>query len=145
MTAQAEVLAPVCLFTHVAFGAIAGALSPTPYLAPLFGLASHVGLDVLPHRDIDAMRHELALAAAAVAAIAVGGALSVKVALGIAFALVPDIENLLWKLGKIRDDQKIFPGHHRFIPHGMVVGRSSLVAQFAVSAAAIALLIRRSA
>jgi hypothetical protein len=145
LTARAEVETPVCLFTHVAFGAIAGALSPTPYLAPLFGLASHVALDVIPHHDIDAVRHELVLAAIAVAAIAFGGALDLKVLLGIVFALIPDIENLLWKLGKIRDDQKIFPGHRRFIPHGMALGKSNLVVQLAVSAAAIALLIRRSA
>lgn len=135
----------MCLFTHVAAGALAGALSPTPYLAPLFGLASHVALDVIPHRDIDEMRYELLLAAAAIAAIALGGALGSKVALGIAFAIVPDIENLLWKLGAIRDDQKVFPGHRRFIPHGMVVGRSNIVVQLLVSAAAIALLIRRGA
>ena len=143
MTARAEVPTPVCLFTHVAIGAIAGALSPTPYLAPLFGLASHVALDVIPHRDIEEMRYELLLAAAAIAAIALGGALGLKVSLGIAFALIPDIENLLWKLGIIRDDQKIFPGHRKFIPHGMAVGRSNLLVQLVVSAAAIAVLIRR--
>ncbi|MDD4856683.1 MAG: hypothetical protein PHD74_01105 [Candidatus Krumholzibacteria bacterium] len=134
----------MCLFTHVAFGAIAGAISPTPYLAPFLGLASHIGLDVIPHHDIDRMRTEILLAAAAVAAVAIGGALSLKVALGIAFALIPDIENLLWKLGTIRDDQKIFPGHRRLIPHGMVLGKSNLILQFAASAVAIALLIRRS-
>lgn len=145
MTTRAEVSTLMCLFTHVAAGALAGALSPTPYLAPLFGLASHVALDVIPHRDIDEMRYELLLAAAAIAAIALGGALGTKVLLGIVFAIVPDIENLLWKLGVIRDDQKVFPGHRRFIPHGMVVGRSNLLVQLLVSAAAIALLIRRGA
>jgi hypothetical protein len=134
----------MCLFTHVAFGAIAGAISPTPYLAPFFGLASHIVLDIIPHHDIDAMRTELLLAAAAVAAVVIGGALSLKVALGMVFALIPDIENLLWKLGTIRCDQKIFPGHRRFISHGMALGRSNLILQFAASAIAIAMLIRRS-
>jgi hypothetical protein len=133
----------VCLFTHVAAGAIAGALSPTLYAAPLFGLASHVVLDIMPHHDIDRMRYELLLAALAIAAIALGGALSLKVSLGIAFALIPDIENLLWKLGLIRDDQKVFPGHRKYIPHGMVLGRSNVGLQMAVSAAVIAILIRR--
>jgi hypothetical protein len=134
----------LCLFTHVAAGAIVGALAPTPYLAPFFGLASHVALDVLPHRDIDEMRYELLFAALAVAALAVGGVLSLTVSLGVAFALIPDIENLLWKLGVIRDDQKIFPGHRKLIPHGMVLGRSNLIVQAAASVLAIALLIRRS-
>jgi len=140
-----EVLTPVCLFTHVAAGAVVGALSPTPYLAPFFGLASHVALDVIPHHDIDELRYELPLAAAAIAAIVLGGALSFSVFLGIAFALIPDIENLLWKLGIIRDDQKVFPGHRRLIPHGAEVGRSSIAVQFVAAAVAIALLIRRGA
>ena len=133
----------MCLFAHVAAGAIAGALSPTLYAAPLFGLASHVVLDIMPHHDIDRMRYELLLAALAIAAIALGGALGLKVSLGIAFALIPDIENLLWKLGLIRDDQKVFPGHRKYIPHGMVLGRSNVGLQMAVSAAVIAILIRR--
>jgi hypothetical protein len=133
----------VCLFAHIAAGAIVGALSPTPYAAPFFGLASHVVLDVIPHRDIDRMRYELILAVLAIAAIALGGALSMKVSLGIAFALIPDIENLLWKLGAIRDDQKVFPGHRRFLPHGAVAGKSSIGLQMAVSVAVIAFLIRR--
>lgn len=133
----------MCLFAHVAAGAIAGALSPTPLAASLLGLASHVALDVVPHRDIDRMRYEILLAALAIAAIALGGALSLNVTLGIAFAIAPDGENLLWKLGRIRDDQKIFPGHRRFLPHGMVTGRGSIVLQVAGSAAVIAFLIRR--
>ena len=135
----------MCLFTHVAFGAIVGALSPTPYLAPFLGLASHVALDVIPHHDIDQMRYEIPLAAAAIAAIVIGGAMSLSVFLAVAFALSPDIENLLWKLGVIRDDQKVFPGHRKFIPHGMDTGRYSIIVQFAAAAVAITLLIRRGA
>lgn len=135
----------MCLFTHVAAGALAGAFAPTPAAAPLLALGSHVLLDILPHHDIDRMRYELALAAAAVAAIAVGGALDLRVGLGIAFALLPDLENLLWKLGVIRDDRKIFPGHRRFIRHGAVLGASNLFVQAAFSAAAVAYLIRRGA
>jgi hypothetical protein len=135
----------VCLFTHVAVGAVAGALSPTPLVAPLFGLASHVALDVLPHHDLDGIRYELLFAVLAVSALGIGGALGLKVSLGVAFALVPDIENLLWKRGIIRDDQKIFPGHRRFLPHGMVLGRSNLAVQAAASIVAIAFVIRRGA
>ena len=135
----------MCLFTHVAAGAIAGALAPTPYLAPVFALVSHVLLDIMPHYDIDKMRYELFLASVAIAAIAIGQALSLKVILGIAFGILPDFENLLWKRGLIRDDQKIFPGHRKFIPHGIVVGAANLYLQAAVSAAAITFLIRRGA
>lgn len=135
----------MCLFTHVAAGAIVGALSPTPYLAPFFGLASHMALDIIPHHDIEQMRYEIPLALAAIAAIVIGGAMSLSVLLAVAFALVPDFENLLWKLGVIRDDQKVFPGHRKFIPHGMEIGKSSVVVQFAAAAVAIAFVIRRGA
>lgn len=135
----------MCLFTHVAAGALAGAFAPSPILAPVFGLGSHVLLDILPHHDIDRMRYEIALAAVAVAAIVLGGALDLKVALGVAFGLLPDLENLLWKLGAIRDDQKIFPGHRKLIAHGAVLGVSNLYVQAVLSAAAVAFLIRRGA
>jgi hypothetical protein len=135
----------VCLFTHVAAGALAGALAPSPVAAPLFALGSHVLLDILPHHDIERMRWELLLAAAAVAAIALGGALELKVGLGIAFGILPDLENLFWKLGAIRDDQKIFPGHRTLIPHGAYLGVSNLFVQAAFSAAVVLLLIRRGA
>lgn len=133
----------MCLFTHVAAGAVMGALSPTPYAVPFLGLGSHVVLDIIPHYDIDKMRYEIFLAVAAIAAIALGGALDGKVALGIAFGLLPDLENLLWKLGKIRDDQKIFPGHRKLIPHGAVTGRGSLAVQSAAAVVAIWFLIGR--
>jgi hypothetical protein len=135
----------LCLFTHVAVGAVAGALSPTPYVAPFFALGSHVLLDIVPHYDIDKMRYEFMLALCAIAAVALGQALSLKVILGIAFGLAPDFENLLWKRGIIRDDQKIFPGHRKLIPHGMVVGAANLYLQAALSVVAIAFVIRRAA
>ncbi len=135
----------MCLFTHVAAGAAAGALAPTPFMAPLFALGSHVLLDVIPHYDIDRMRYELMLACLAIAVIAAGGALDLRVGLGIAFGLLPDLENLFWKLGKIRDDQKIFPGHRRYLKHGAVLGVSNVYVQAVCSAVAIAWLIGRVA
>ena len=135
----------MCLFTHVAAGALAGALAPNPFLAPVFALGSHVLLDVIPHYDLEKMRHELLLAAVAIAAVAIGGAFSLKVVLGMAFGLLPDFENLLWKLGKIRDDQKIFPGHRRLLPHGMTTGPWSLSVQALFTVCAIAFLSRRGA
>jgi len=135
----------MCLFTHVAAGAVVGALSPTLYAVPFLALGSHIALDAIPHLDIDKMRYEILFASAAIAAIAVGGALDSKVLLGIIFGLIPDFENLLWKLGKIRDDQKIFPGHRKLIPHGAVTGGGSLIIQAAASMIAILVLIRRGA
>jgi hypothetical protein len=135
----------VCLFTHVAAGAVAGALSPNPFLAPVFALASHVLLDILPHYDFEKMRHEFLCAGIAIAAVAIGGAFSVKVFLGIAFGMLPDLENLLWKLGVIGENRKMFPGHRTLVPHGLVTGAWNLSVQAAFTVGAVVFLIRRGA
>jgi hypothetical protein len=135
----------VCLFTHVAAGAVAGALAPNPFLASVFGLVSHVVLDIIPHYDFEKMSHEFLWAGVAVAAVAIGGAMSAKVALGIAFGMLPDLENLFWRLGLMRDDQKIFPGHRRLLAHGRATGAWNLSVQVAFAVCTVAFLIRRGA
>jgi hypothetical protein len=135
----------MCLFTHIAAGALAGALSPNALVAPVLGLGSHVLLDILPHYDFENMAVEIVLGAAVVAALAVGGALSLAVCLGALFAALPDFENLLWKLGRIRDEQKVFPGHVGVIRHGPPAGKGNIVLQFVTATAVIVFLIWRAA
>lgn len=135
----------VCVFTHFAAGALVGAFSPHPALAPLFGLGSHVVLDVLPHRDFENLRLEIWLGLASLAVLLVGGVYSFAIIAGGIAGALPDMENLLWKKGKIREDQKFFPGHRGFIKHGREAGPSSLVLQFIVSAAVLAFLVWRNA
>ena len=135
----------MCLFAHVAAGALAGAFSPNSFLAPVFGLGSHVFLDVLPHYDFENMKVEIFLAACAIGILMIAGVFSLPIILGIVFAILPDLENLFWKLGKLRDDQKVFPGHVGFIPHGRIAGIGNLILQFAGSAVIIFYLIRRAA
>ncbi len=132
----------MCLFSHVAAGALAGALSPNPHWAPLFGLGSHVLLDILPHYDFEKTLSEAIFAICAVTVLAVGGVLHTAVVLGIIFGVIPDIENLLWRLGKIRDDQKIFPGHVKILPHGRAAGIANLYLQVVASAVVLILLVR---
>jgi hypothetical protein len=131
----------LCLFTHVAAGALAGAYAPNLYIAPVFGLGSHIALDMIPHRDFDNMAVEIVLAVVAVAVLAIGGAAGPAVLLGIVFGILPDLENLLWKLGKIADEQKIFPGHVGFLKHGAVTGVASIYLQAVLAAAVILLLV----
>ena len=130
----------MCVFTHVAAGALAGALSPWAWLAPVAGLGSHVALDVVPHYDIDDMRIEIALAVLVFASLLLLGARSPAIVLGAFFGAAPDIENLLWKLGKIPEERKVFPGHGRLIRHGRPAGPSSLVLQAAGAVAVVAVL-----
>lgn len=134
----------MCLFTHIAAGALAGAMAPNVYVAPFFGLGSHILLDVLPHYDFDSMKIELLLAGAVIAVLAIGGVFSAVVLLGVAFAILPDFENLLWKLGHITDEQKRFPGHVGFIRHGGAAGFGNLALQFIGSAVVVFYLIRRA-
>lgn len=119
----------MCLFTHVAAGALAGAYAPNLYLAPVFGLGSHVLLDMIPHHDFEKMRVEIILAIVVIGLLAAAGALGPAVILGLLFGILPDFENLLWKLGRISDEQKIFPGHVGFLKHGASAGVSSVYLQ----------------
>ena len=133
----------MCLFTHVAAGALAGAYAPTLYLAPVFGLGSHIALDMIPHHDFDNMAVEIVLAAAMVGILVIGGTVGPAVLLGIVFGILPDFENLLWKLGRIRDEQKIFPGHVGFLKHGAETGVASICQQVVLAAAFVIILLWR--
>lgn len=136
----------MCVFTHFAAGALAGSLVPVAAVAPFIGLGSHLLLDVLPHRDFENYRIEIVLWLAAMAALLAGGGMTLAILLGGLAAVLPDLENLLWKLGLIRDGQKIFPGHRPgLIRHGREAGAGSLVLQVVFSVAVIAYLIGRGA
>ena len=119
----------MCLFTHVAAGALAGAYAPNLFLAPVFGLGSHVALDMIPHHDFEKMTVEIILALIVIGVLAATGAMVPTVIMGVIFGILPDLENLFWKLGKIRDEQKIFPGHVGILKHGAPAGISSIYLQ----------------
>ncbi len=123
---------------------MAGALSPSPFLAPVFGLGSHVLLDVIPHYDFENLKIEFLFTGLILAALFVSGAYNTAILLGVGFAVLPDLENLLWKLGWIRDEQKIFPGHRIIVRHGRVTGRLNLLFQFMIAALCMIFLAGRS-
>ena len=133
----------MCVFTHIAAGALAGSLSPNPYYAPFLGLGSHVVLDVIPHYDIDSVSVEIGLAVAYVVVLVSIQVLSPAIILGMIFAVIPDIENLLWKKGKITQEQKIFPGHGILLPHGREVGRGNLFFQVVFAVIVVVFLLKR--
>lgn len=135
----------MCVFTHFAAGALAGSLLPLPVAAPLLGLGSHLLLDVVPHRDFEDYRIEILLWLAAMAVLAVGGGMTLPITLAGLFAVLPDLENLLWKLGRLRDGQKIFPGHRPgWLRHGRETGAWSVVLQIGFTVAVVVFLVRRS-
>ena len=116
-----------------------------PAAAPLIGLGSHVLLDMIPHRDFEDYRVEIALWIAAMIVLFAGGARSAAIVICSLFAVLPDLENLLYKTGRIRDDQKVFPGHRKgLLWHGRETGAWSIAVQVAFTAAVIAWLTGRS-
>ena len=135
----------VSVFTQFAAGAVAGALIPNPIAAPFIGLGSHLLLDMIPHRDFEDYRVEIVLWIVAMIILFAGGAHSAAIVLCGLFAVLPDLENLLWKTGKIDNDQKIFPGHRKgWLRHGRKTGNWSIVLQVAFTAIVIAWMIRRN-
>jgi len=122
----------MCIFTHFAAGALAGGATGNSYLAAPAGFASHALLDMIPHYDHPDWRLELA-----------GGLLSLLLLLlmpfgtapaivGGVFGVVPDLENLFQKLGKMRRDQFVYPTHTGLLPHGRTLSPRSIVWQFAI-------------
>lgn len=130
------------VITHLAVGAAAGSLTDNAAGAALLGLLSHVPLDVLPHYEFDKMWVEVAAVAAVFTAMLVAGMGHTGIFWGAVGAVVPDIENLLWRLGVLPDEKKIFPGHSprlsRFFPHGRSLGPRHALTQVAIVCASLA-------
>ena len=99
---------------------------------------------MIPHHDFEKMAVEIILAIVVIGILAAGGAMGTAVILGILFGILPDLENLLWKLGRIRNDQKIFPGHVGILKHGAPAGISSIYLQAIFTALVLAFFVWRS-
>ncbi len=115
---------------HFAAGALAGSFVSGAFTASLLGLASHVVLDAIPHYDFESVTLEILLGVVILAILIAVDRCTLTICLGGLFGVIPDLENLFWKLGVIRDDQKVFPSHSGIVPHGAQVGRKNLVIQF---------------
>jgi hypothetical protein len=105
------------------------------------GLASHVPLDMIPHFDFKDFRADAAVSIALLGVLLIGGGIS-SLLLGALGAVLPDFENLLWKLGIIGEKRKIFPTHSGLLEHGrgtQAGGTGMEILVSAVSAAAVLL------
>ncbi|MBN2185428.1 MAG: hypothetical protein JW746_08885 [Candidatus Krumholzibacteriota bacterium] len=135
----------MCVFTHFAAGAVAGAFSPHAALVPVFALGSHMILDMIPHFDFESMFLEIVLGLIALGILLLGGVYSLSIILGGVIAALPDLENLLVKTGKIGKNRKLFPSHSGILPHGARAGLVNLTMQSVLSAAVLGFLIWRAA
>jgi len=122
----------MCIFTHFAAGALAGGLTGNVYLGAVAGLASHAVLDVIPHYDHPDWRLEMGGGVASLLLLLMMPFVSWPAVVGGIFGMVPDLENLLQKLGKMRRDQFIYPTHTGLLPHGRALGPRSIVWQFVI-------------
>jgi len=122
----------MCLFTHFAGGALAGAATNNVWFGAVVGIISHAVLDALPHYDHPDWRVELGGGIAALVFLLLLPFWTWPAVVGGIMGMVPDLENLFQKLGRMRRDQFIFPSHTGLIPHGRSLARSSLIWQLTI-------------
>jgi hypothetical protein len=130
----------MCLFTHFAAGALAGGVTGNVYLGAAAGLASHAVLDVIPHYDHPDWRLELGGGLLSLVFLLLMPFFSWPAVVGGVFGMVPDLENLFQKLGRMRRDQFLFPTHTGLLPHGRELGPKTLVWQAVIFAGCFVLL-----
>ena len=135
------------VLAHMAVGGALGSLVGGRGVALAAGLASHVPLDVIPHYELDKMWLEAAIAAFAFGGIIAAGYAGTGLFWGAVAAAAPDLENLLWRLGVLPGNWKVFPGHSsrygRFLRHGRSLGAVHAWWQVALGAAAIVVIVLR--
>jgi hypothetical protein len=128
----------------MAVGAAAGSFVDGRLPAGLLGVVSHIPLDLIPHYEFKMLWVEVGVVGAALAAMTVAGLWRAPVFWGAVGGILPDVENLLWRLDIIPGRAKVFPGHSerlsRWLPHGreLPVGHAWWQAVLAAAAVVVA-------
>ena len=122
---------------HAAAGAAIGAIVGAPVLAFTLGVVSHVVLDVVPHYDLPDYRVDVVLTILVAGAVAALSGWHTGVIWGAVGGFAPDLENLLFKMGWIRERQRIFPTHVGPLPHGRSLAPIHGIWQLAIIVAAL--------
>jgi len=130
----------MCSVSHVAVGALVGGLVGSRLYAFLIGFASHIPLDVIPHIDFEDFRVDAIMSVALLVGIFAFSGFS-PIFLGALGAVAPDFENLLWKLGMIEEDRKVFPTHSGLIAHGRAKVGSGPATEVLMSAVSVSLVV----
>ena len=125
-------------------GSAAGGLIGNPALGFCFGLTSHIPQDAVPHYDFDNPWLEVLLVGVAVGAMVGGGLGGSPFFWGAIGGGLPDLENLFWKQGWVRDEHKIFPTHSGLIKHGSNRGMRNLLFQAAVALVALVVILLKA-
>ena len=122
----------MCLFTHFAAGALAGGLTGSVGWGAAAGLASHAVLDMFPHYDHPDWRLELGGGVAALVLLLLMPFGTAPAVVGGIAGMLPDLENLFQKLGRLSRDRFIFPTHTGLLRHGSRRGPRNLAVQAAI-------------
>ena len=128
----------MCSVTHVAVGALIGSFFGNSLASFLVGLASHIPLDAIPHLDFENLWVDAALTIALLAGVLAMFGFS-PVFFGALGAVAPDLENLLWRVGVLPEERKIFPTHSGLIKHGTTRPARGLWASVALAAISVAI------
>ncbi len=133
--------------THMVVGGAVGSFVDGRGIAFGLGVVSHVPLDVIPHYEFDKMWLEVAIVASFLGAMLATGHAGTGLFWGALGGVVPDLENLLWRLGVMPERRKLFPGHNgrlgRFLRHGRSLGPGHAWWQAAIAVCAVAIMIWR--
>lgn len=136
------------VLTHMVVGGAVGSFVDWRGVAFGLGVASHVPLDVIPHYEFKNMWLEVVIVGSFFGVMLATGHAGTGFFWGALGAVIPDLENLLWRLGFISDDHKIFPGHsarfQRFLPHGRSLGVRNAWWQVAIGVCAVAVTVWRA-
>jgi len=124
------------VWVHALLGAALGKLCRNSPQALLVGALSHMGADMLPHRDLD-LPTEAALAAGTLGLVAAAAGPRSREFAGAVGATLPDLENLVGRALRLPDERLLLPTHR--CCHGREV--RSLLPQVALALACAAVLL----
>lgn len=126
--------------THVAVGALIGSFLESSLISFFIGLGSHIPLDMIPHFDFENLWVDALLTVALLIGVLIVFGFS-PVFFGALGAVAPDLENLLWRVGVLPEERKIFPTHSGLIKHGAARPARGLLASLAMAALSVAIVI----
>ena len=125
----------MCSVAHVAIGALIGSFMNSSLAAFGVGFLSHIPLDAVPHIDFKDFWVDAGVSVALIGAVFLLGGVS-PMLFGAAGSVLPDVENLLWKVGWLDEKRKIFPTHSGLVRHGRTRGFGGVRAEIAMSVVA---------